>query len=387
MSVIDKIYKKINLEEGKLIIEKFFLELYFEERMSTKDLAQRLLIPIPLVTAIKKESIKENMIIQNNGISLSAEGKDYVENYLGYKGINKKEYRLLLSKSDKSLLTEIRKDIEIIFKNRPLADVTLDQSKCTVETAINRVLIGLKNNSIIGKKILCIGDDDLVSVTINVILNKLFSNNVPYNTKIYVYDKDKRILEYIKNMINIFDLSCIICKELDLKKKLIEENISVYDTVFTDPPYTMNGAELFLTRAVESIKKQPGLYIFLSYAHKSQDAMYKLEKKILSLGMNIYQIIPSFNEYEGAEILGNKGQLLILQITKETIDKKGEDYTNIIYTGEIKQTRRRYKCKNCEKEIFVGVEEKYTTIEELKAKKCPICKSDIFDLIEKIRKD
>ena len=200
MNVIDRIYEKINLEEGKIIIEKFFLELYFEERMSTKELSQRLLIPIPLVTAIKKESIRENLIEQNNGIALSLEGKDYVENYLGYKGINKKEYKLLINKSDKSILTEVRKDIEIIFKNRPQADVTLDQSKCTVETAIDRVIMGLKKNSIIGKKVLCVGDDDLISVTTNVILNKLFNNNVPYNTKIYVYDKDKRILEYIKNM-------------------------------------------------------------------------------------------------------------------------------------------------------------------------------------------
>lgn len=59
--------------------------------MSTKELSQRLLIPIPLVTAIKKESIRENLIEQNNGIALSLEGKDYVENYLGYKGIIKKE--------------------------------------------------------------------------------------------------------------------------------------------------------------------------------------------------------------------------------------------------------------------------------------------------------
>ena len=47
--------------------------------MSTKELSQRLLIPIPLVTAIKKESIRENLIEQNNGIALSLEGKDYVE--------------------------------------------------------------------------------------------------------------------------------------------------------------------------------------------------------------------------------------------------------------------------------------------------------------------
>lgn len=385
MDVIDKIYKKINLEEGKIIVERFFLELYFKDKMSTKQLSQELLIPIPLVTAIKKEAIKENLIEQNSGIYLSEEGIEYVEKILGYKGINKKTYNLLLNQIDGAFVSEIANEIESVFNNRPIADVTLDQSKCTVQTAINRVIIGLKNNSIVGKKILCIGDDDLISVAMNVILNKLFNDNVPYNTKIYVYDKDTRILEYIKNVSQDLKLSCITCKQIDLKKKIVKEYTSFFDTIFTDPPYTINGLELFLTRAVELIKKEVGLNIFLSYAHKSQDAMYKIENIILKLGLSIFQIIPCFNEYEGAEILENKGQLIMLQTTTNIVDKKSTDYIDMIYSGEIRQTKRKYRCKNCKKEIFVGIEEKYTTIEELKEKKCPVCQTEKFDLVERIR--
>lgn len=385
MNVIDSIYKKINLEEGKIIIERFFLELYFNDKVSTKELSQALLIPIPLVTAIKKEAIKENMIKQNSGIYLSEEGVEFVEKILGYKGINKKSYKLLLNQNNVSLLSEITNEIEAIFNNRPIADVTLDQSKCTVQTAINRVIIGLKANSIIGKNILCLGDDDLISVAMNVILNKLFNDNVPYNTKIYVYDKDTRVLEYIKNVSQDLKLSCITCKQIDLKKKIVKEYTSFFDTIFTDPPYTINGLELFLTRAVELIKKEVGLNIFLSYAHKSQDAMYKIENIILKLGLSIFQIIPCFNEYEGAEILGNKGQLIMLQTTTNIVDTKSIDYIDIIYTGQIRQTKRKYKCKNCGKEIFVGIEEKYGTIEELKKRRCPVCQKEKFDLVERIR--
>ena len=171
MNVIDRIYEKINIEEGKKTIESFFLNLYLNDRMSTKELAQELLIPIPLVTAIKKEAIKENMVVQNSGIILSVDGKNFVENILGYKGINKKIYKdLIQNKSDIDIMESLYKDVETVFKNRPEANVILDQSKCTVKTAIERVLEAIKNNSIIGKKIVCVGDDDLISITLCLVL-------------------------------------------------------------------------------------------------------------------------------------------------------------------------------------------------------------------------
>lgn len=390
MDIIDRIYDKISLEEGKNTIEDFFLQLYFKERMSTKELSQELLIPIPLVTAIKKESIKENMIEQNSGISLSQEGKEFVENILGYKGINKKVYKNIINNNfDEKIMREVYDELELIFKNRPMVDVTIDQSKCTVETAVKRVIIALKNNAIIGKKIVCIGDDDLISISINLILKKIFNNSIPYNTKIYVLDKDKRIIEYINKISEMFDLSLITCREVDFKKKMLKDNTKCFDTVFTDPPYTVNGMELFITRGIEGLKKETGLNIFLSYAHKSQDSMYKIESKILELGLSIYQIIPNFNEYEGAEILGNRGQMLILKTTSnENMAKNiGKDYEGVIYTGEVKQTKRKYKCKNCGKEYFVGIEEKITTIEQLKQQGCQVCYNNIFELVEKVRKE
>ena len=389
MDIISKIYENVNIEEGKKLIEKFFVELYFEDRMSSKELAQRLLIPIPLITAIKKESLKEGMLKQENGIMLSDNGIAFVENDLGYKGISKNSYKeLMRSGLESDIIKKARADVELIFNNRPSVDVTVDQSKCTVNTAIKRALLALENNSIIGKKIACIGDDDLISVTISLILKKLFNNN-PKNTSIYVIEKDTRIIEYINNVSKEYKLTAITCKDIDLKNKMNEELINCFDTVFTDPPYTLNGMELFVKRGIEVLKQEVGLSIFLSYAHKSQDAMLKLEKKILDLGLCICQIIPSFNEYEGAEILGNKGQMIILKTTSSnSINKtKTEEYNELFYTGEIKRTRRKYKCKNCGKEYWVGIEDPITTIEQLKELGCKNCKGNIFELIEKIRKE
>jgi DNA-directed RNA polymerase subunit RPC12/RpoP len=58
-------------------------------------------------------------------------------------------------------------------------------------------------------------------------------------------------------------------------------------------------------------------------------------------------------------------------------------YSNPIYTGEIKKTKRTYRCKNCGEEIIVGFDCEYRTIEALKNSGCPSCSNSAFDLIDK----
>lgn len=388
MNVIQRIYENVKLKEGEGIIEKFLLNLYFYERLSNKDMAQMLMLPIPIITAIKKEATKEKLVIQNNGITLSQEGIEYIENYLGYSNVDKKIYRKILNDSDLgNFYDEIYQDIELIFKNRPMADVTMDQSKCTVKTAINRVLIGLKDYNIIGKNVACIGDDDLISVTANIILNKLYSNNKVRNTKIYVLEKDKRIIEYISKIKEMFELKNIVVIEVDLRNKIVPKLTNHIDCVYTDTPYTYIGIKLFLSRAIECMKQKPGLTIYFSFEHKSQEDMLKIEELLCDMGLAITQIFVRFNKYEGAEILAGEGQLILLKTTKEMKSLVEDNFSEMIYTGEIKRTRRKYKCKNCGEEYWIGIEEEYQTIEKLKEKGCKNCKKNIFELLERKSKN
>ena len=78
-----------------------------------------------------------------------------------------------------------------------------------------------------------------------MVLEKLFKTKT-YGTKIYVLDTDKRIINYVNKISEMFEFSSIICKEIDLKKKLPNEIINSFDTAFIDPPYTNNGLILFI---------------------------------------------------------------------------------------------------------------------------------------------
>ncbi|WDV45313.1 bis-aminopropyl spermidine synthase family protein [Clostridiaceae bacterium M8S5] len=315
--------------------------MYFESPISSKELARKLYLPVPLITAMKKEFIKVGIVEQYKGISITPKGEQYVEDQLGYKGLNKGLYQKLTKACRmKDVFNDEIKTIKNIFDARPSVDFTVDQAHCDYITSMRRAMLSLKYKTLINKKILCIGDDDLVSVSLGLLINKLYDNSQDNKTEIHVVDIDSRYLEYIDKIARDFNLP-IICHNRDLRQKLHDELIEEFDCFYTDPPYTMNGMRLFLSRGVDALKRRKGLPIFLSFAHRSYDASYKILTKINQMGLSVDRIVPKFNSYEGASILGNIGQLMVLNTTSYTkSDIKGDNYTEYLYTKQCKKNRK-----------------------------------------------
>lgn len=381
---IEQVYENVNIYEGPQAIENLLLEIFFHEGISTKELARKTLLPVPLTAAVKREFIKTGLVVQDRGVRLSEQGINYIENQLGYKGLNKTLYIRLMN--DEWTLDEDFKEekekLNRLFDERPQVDVTVDQSKCTVETSIKRAILCLKYHFLIGKNILCVGDDDLVSISIGFLLKKLFGDAGRSNTKVSVFDVDKRFLNYIEEIALIENLP-ITSVNIDMRFPIDEKYKKKFDCFFTDPPYTLPGMSLFISRGISSLKNRRGLPIFLSFAHKSPDFTIEMQREFISMGLAASEIIPRFNKYEGAEIIGNSGQMIVLKTTGNTNPEIKEVFNEAIYTGEIKKSIRTYKCKKCGLSVKVGSGEEYKTIEELKNKKCPKCNEDIFELESK----
>ncbi len=327
---------------------------------------------------------KLKLVKQEAGIKLTEQGILFVENTLKYKNFNKALYYSLIDenadieyllKDEISLLTEI-------FNNRPAVDVLVDQSKCTVMTSIKRAVLALKNGSIIGKNILCLGDDDFVSVSISIIAKKLFSNEEQFNCDVTVLDVDKRILDYIENLSKEYSLP-ISLLYYDARKPLPVIVTNQFDCLFTDPPYTIQGLDLFLSRGISGLKNQNSLKVFFSFANKSPEVTLQMQSSFIEMGLIIKSIDSNFNEYEGAKILGSRGQMIVLNTTKKTTPKITEAFNESLYTGEIKKTTRTYKCKHCKKLFKVGFDRQFKTIEDLKKVGCEYCGENKFDLVEK----
>jgi N4-bis(aminopropyl)spermidine synthase len=148
-----------------------------------------------------------------------------------------------------------------------------------------------------------------------------------------------------------------------------------FDTIIVDPPYSIAGLKLVLSRSLSLLKNFPGKEIYLSFAHRSPKETLKIQKEIFRMGIVIQEIIPRFNYYEGAGILGNSTQLYRLITTggSKPIIQANEMMNTPIYTGEINQSLRFYYCSNCSKLIEVGKKQHFHTIEQLKSSGCPFC--------------
>ncbi len=378
----------VKLEEGTVVLENLLLSIYFKEGISTKELAREVLLPVPVIAAIKNEFKKRDLIVQDRGIRLTQTGRDFIEKTMKYEGLDTELYHRLIN-DNWSFEKDFKKELDLlnkVFEGRPQVDVTVDQSKCTVETSIKRAILCLKNKALIGKRILCVGDDDLVSISLSFLVKKLFPKQNKDKCLITVLDIDERFLRYIENTAELENLP-IQCHKTDLRQPLADKLINQYDCFFTDPPYTMPGMELFLSRGISALKKESGLTVFFSFAHKTPDFNLNMQWAFLDMGLIISDIKPRFNKYEGAEIIGNTGQMIILKTTRKTEPMINDVFDEELYTGEIRRTVRIYQCKECKKQIEVGDKKEYRTIEVLKESGCPYCKGSSFDIIDKLTQE
>lgn len=379
MNYIDTIYENIKLKEGKGLLALILKEIYINGPLSNKDISKISLLPIPISSAIKKEFIKQGLVKQQNGSMITEKGINLVENQLGFKYIDKTLYLDLMENPFEynEKIEGLKKELEEIYKNRPSADVTIDQSKATLDTVINRGLLALSSNTLIGKNIACVGDDDLVSIILGFLLKILFTKENKM-TQITVFDIDDRIIEYIESVAKEHDLN-IICFKKDFRTSFDSDFKNHFDTVFTDTPYTETGLNLFVSRAVELLKEELDLSLFLSFANKSSRERFILQEYFYNMGLLIKDIIPNFNVYEGANILNNRGQMIVLNTTDFSKSLVSNEFKYPIYTEEFKPKKTKYICKQCKKIISLSKDNDINTIEKLKKLGCS-CGSKTFNL-------
>jgi N4-bis(aminopropyl)spermidine synthase len=382
--LIDYVYSQVSMKEGKKVIENILLDIYFKPGISTKEIARKTLLPLPLVSAIKKELIKVGLIEQKRGVNCTARGSRFVEQVMGFGDLDHDLYqRLKYEQWQPDELKDMMTKLESVFEGRPQVDVTIDQSSCTLATSMNRAVLALRHEALIGRDIVCLGDDDLVSVSLAFLLKQLYRNDASKsNTRIYVFEIDKRITSYVNYLAETEDLP-IVCYEMDFREQLPSEFLHRFDCVFTDPPYTQQGMSLFVSRGIQLLKRDVGLPIFLSFAHKSPDFTLAMQREFANMGLLVTSVLPRFNEYIGAEIIGNTSQMIVLQSTEETHESIEREYRQALYTGEVKRTVRLYECKRCNRVTEVGFQMEWQTIEHLKKEGCPGCRYETFELIQK----
>jgi predicted methyltransferase len=146
-----------------------------------------------------------------------------------------------------------------------------------------------------------------------------------------VLDIDDAVVAFLRERLadSCFPVACL---RHDLRDPLPVDLRCGFDTVVTDPPYTAEGARLFLTRAAEALSG-PGGNVFFSFGSRRPGASFRVQEEISALGFAIRRLQPDFNEYVGAGALGGTSHLYHLVATPALLRERLTEFPEPLYTG------------------------------------------------------
>jgi predicted methyltransferase/ribosomal protein S18 acetylase RimI-like enzyme len=372
---LETISRKAEVEEGAKAVRRVLREVFRQRKVGTKELARSVKLPVPVVAAIRRELESDGLLARNRGASLTQEGEVFAREQLGLAFRQKLRCPTCQGRSinpSDDFLSLLPK-LTSYLSTRPKPLPWIDQAHGTPQTALLRALFMLEEDDVEGRRILFLGDDDCTSIAVAMLQAAV---------ELTVVDVDSRLLNTIRTIADEANLS-IACVEHDVRKPLPSKLLRKYDVVFTDPPYTLPGVALFVSRGITALQPRKGASIYLAFAHQPPSKMLILQKALNAMGLAVAEQIPRFNRYEGAEMFANTTFLMHLETTAKTQPLLVDAFDGKLYTGEITPTVRTYTC-SCGSQVEVGTTASIRTIEELKSHGCPKCGSAKgFKLVKK----
>ncbi|TES94937.1 MAG: adenosylmethionine decarboxylase [Promethearchaeota archaeon] len=335
--ILTIIAEKAQLAEGVEGVRSILLTMFRFPSLKNKKVSQKTGIAIPALAAARGELVKAGIVEKKN--YLGEKGRTWIRKNLNLKF----EYDPLPNNFTLSL-AEIPEEfafinkIEEILSNRPEPDFALDQSHAISSTVVNRALYLLKKGDIEGRKIVFLGDDDATSLAVGLL-------NLA--EEITVIDIDPNVLKFLSESANTLSLKNFRVISYDLRDPCPTNILNNYDIVVMDPPYTNEGLRLFLKRAKQVLKtsividgnmhKVLGKKCLLCFGNKPPKEMQNVQLSILDHGFIIKEMIPYFNLYKGASILGQFSHLYYIELAEiQNVEDKLSLKALPIYTAELK---------------------------------------------------
>ncbi len=263
---------------------------------------------------------------------------------------------------DEEIASKIDQAFDFFKVSRGEPDRELDQYYLTRDSSIQKALL-LEPESFDGKRIILIGDMDLISLGIGIASKP---------KELVVLDIDKRIREMVFKMRFEYNIKTIRLVNHDFRIRMINVLKNQFDYIFLEPPMTKEGLELGLSRAVQCAIKDTHTSIILSFDIE-QEKDNLIEHYVDLMNLEKVEIKEEFNEYEHPTPLGKKtSDLFVLKVKEDSKETIPNHYFGPLYYRESNVFPQPYKCK-CGTSYNIGKDEEFKTIEDLKNCGCTQC--------------
>ncbi len=378
--IIGEVAAAVGLAEGAAGVRDVLRAVARREPVAVRKVSRATELPVPIVSAICNELRKRGVVDRRRPVRLTALGRRLV--HAGGRHVDPTcptcaGREVIVPPTFAAVLRELSS----LARRAPRVRVEIDQSHCTVETKVRRALALVDAGALDGKRILLLGDDDLTSVAIRLAADELGIGNAIRG--LVVLDIDPAVIAFVRSALRgaPFQVDALVH---DLRTPLPEELRGTADTVFTDPPYTGDGAALFLSRAAEATAGPPGREVFLAFGPKRPDELLRVQRAIADMGFALRRLVRHFNEYLGAGVLGGTSHLYHLVTTAELRPLVGGTYAGPLYTGDFREPGRAYRCTRCRSVQQVGRGRAWATVAALERERCPRCGGGTFKPLARV---
>jgi N4-bis(aminopropyl)spermidine synthase len=334
-AIVRDVAAAVGLVEGERGVRSVLAALARLEPVSTRGLSRTVDLPVPIVASICGELRKRAIVATERPTQLTPLGRKlFAAGGLAVARAAtcpKCAGRGVVVRGE---MTAAAKEMSRISREAPPVRLDLDQCHCTAETKLRRVLAIHEADALVGRRVLLLGDDDLTSLAIDCVVRRFGS--VASVAHLTVLDVDAEVVEHVRRELGNSPPSTsypVTCVQHDLREPLPAALRRSFDTVVTDPPYTLPAASLFLSRAVEAL--DGGGDVFLSYGSRRPGASFLLQQAIGWMGFAIVRLLRDFNEYVGAGVLGGTSSLYHLSATRELRPLVEGTYDGPLYTADV----------------------------------------------------
>jgi predicted methyltransferase len=372
-AVVAEVASAVGLAEGPAGVRDVLRVIAHHEPVAAREVGRLAELPVPIVAAVCNELRKRGVVDRARpvrltpagraGLAVPAAGQPWISGQCpGCGGTGTVV---------PARLATLAGELELAAAGMPAAKLELDQTHCTVDTKLRRLLRMHEAGALAGQRVIVLGDDDLISLAIAAFA--ALPGTAARPRRLAVVECDPDLLGYLGEQAAAGEVPVELI-EHDLRQPLPAGLAGAFDVACTDPPYTSAGAELFLSRAVSALAGDTGSHVFFSFGARRPEETLRTQRLIADLGLTVRSLVPGFNSYTGAGILAGTSHLYHLRTTGEARPVITGLHTGPLYTAEARAVPTRpYRCAGCGAVHQVGPGARWSTVAQLKAVGCPDC--------------